>query len=414
MKRLAEFKDEAWLCNHCSMCSDTVCDEAGFYRTCPVYRQLRFDDNSARGHNTVALYLLQGSLEYGKDVADCVFKCTTCSTCMEICQPAGNVSALMGGTDFKTLLIEAAGPLGVPLEGVQSVNIIKAMRADCFDLGVAPEPVLEMAKSAEENGNPYGYAHADRMNWAKGQNLKTNGETVLFAGCRQAYMSPEIATLAAKILKNAGADISILSDEKCCGACMFGVGAVETGKKLLQHNYDLLKKNKVKTVISLCGDGYKSMVKDWPQILGEPLPFKVVHISQYLSDLIAGDRIKFKNTIDKTITYHDPCHLGRGMKVYNEPRQVLTSIPGINLVEMYPTKHASWCCGAGGGIKVTFPDLALAIGAEKVRLAKETGVDALVTSCSYCKTNFKDVIEKEKINIELIDMIELVAQAMEV
>lgn len=411
MENLKKWKDETWLCNHCSMCADTICDDAGFYRTCPVYRQLGFENNTAKGHNIIALYLLQGSLKYTEDLADCVYKCTTCGTCQEICAPGGNISAQMGGTELKTFLVDAAGALGVTLEGIRSPDILKAMRADCVDLGLAPEPIKNMAESAKKNHNPYDWPHEDRMNWAEGLNIPTSGETVLFVGCRQAYQRPEMAVSTAKILKAAKYDFSILPDERCCGASLIGTGNVAIGHELIKHNVELLKKANVKRVISMCGDGYKVMKTVWPEVAGD-LPFEVIHITELITQLIADGSIEFKKPINKKVTYHDPCHLGRGMKFYQPPRTVLKAIPGIELAEMYPNKHAAYCCGAGGGIKQSNPDLAMAIGAEKIPLVKKTGASTLVTSCSYCKTNFLDVIENEKAPIEVIDITELVAEAM--
>ncbi len=412
MKRLSEWKNETWLCNHCSMCADTICDDAGYYGTCPVFRQLGFECNTAKGHNIIALYLLQGSLKYSEDLADCVFKCTTCGTCMEICAPGGSISALMGGTEFKDLVQDVTKPLGIKFEGIRSVDIIKAMRTDCVELGFAPEPIKKMAQSAEKNHNPYDWPHEDRMKWAKGLNISSSAETVLFVGCRQAYESPEIAVSTAKILKQAGVNFAVLPEERCCGASLLGTGNVAIAEKLIKHNMDLLKQAKAKKVISLCGDGYKVMSQAWPEITGEKLPFEIVHITELLEQLISDGKIIFKNPINEKVTYHDPCHLGRGMKIYQPPRNVLKAIPGIELVEMYPNKHASYCCGAGGGIKVSNPDLALAIGAEKIPLVKKTGASLLTTSCGYCRTNFLDVIEKDNAAIEVKDITELVAQSM--
>ncbi len=149
MKRLTEWKNETWLCNHCSMCADTICDDAGFYGTCPIYRQLGFECNTAKGHNIIALYLLQGSLKYSEDVADCVFKCTTCATCQEICAPAGNIAAQMAGTELKTFLPNAAKKLNVVLEGIREGIVVVGLseetpRAhDCARVGGAPVPFRE-------------------------------------------------------------------------------------------------------------------------------------------------------------------------------------------------------------------------------------------------------------------------------
>jgi heterodisulfide reductase subunit D len=409
--RIEEFKRDIWTCNHCSMCTGTVSDEGEFYKTCPAYEQLRFEDSSARGHNTVAFYLLQGSLKYSKEVADSTYNCTTCASCVEICKPMSNMITQMGGSALKTLLPRLLSPLGAEMEPIQSVAIIEAMRADCVDLGLQPDSLKKLAVSTEKNYNPYEEPHASRTKWAEGLDIPQSAETVLFVGCNSSYRRPEIAKATAKILKRAGVEFAILPDEWCCGSPLLRNGNVNLAEEMIQHNVELLKGKNVKRLVTPCAEGYMGIGRDWPRFAGE-LPFKVMHISELLAELIAGRKIRFTKPINAKVTYHDPCHLGREMGIYDEPRAVLKAIPGIELVEMYPTQHAAWCCGAGGGVKVSNPELALDIGAEKIPLIKETGASVLASACPFCKTHFTDVIERAKEKIGVKDITELVAESM--
>lgn len=409
--RIEEYKREIWTCNHCGMCAGTVTDEGEFYKTCPTYQQLGFEDSSPRGHNIMAFYLLEGSLKYSKEVADSIYNCTTCASCEEICKPMSNMVAQMGGTALKTLLPRILSPLGAELEPIQSVAIVEAIRADCVDLGLQPEPLKVMAESIEQNYNPYKEPHQNRNKWAEGLDIPQTAETVFFVGCTTAYRRPETAVATAKILKGAGVKFAILPDEWCCGSPLLRSGNVDLAEKMIKHNVDLLKEKKVKRLVTSCAEGYMGISKDWPKLAGE-LPFEVLHISQLLAKLISDGKIRFKKPINSKITYHDPCHLGREMGIYDEPRAVLKSIPGIDLVEMYPTRHAAWCCGAGGGVKISNPELALDIGAAKIPFVKETGATVLASACPFCKTHFIDVIDRAKEPIEVKDITELVAQAM--
>lgn len=409
--RIEEHKREIWTCNHCGMCTGTVTDEGGFYKTCPTYEQLRFEDSSPRGHNIMAFYLLEGSLKYSREVADCIYNCTTCASCEEICKPMGNMVAQMGGTALKTLLPRILSPLGAELEPIRSVTIMEAMRADCVDLGLQPEPLQKMAENTEQNYNPYKEPHENRTRWAEGLDIPQTADTVLFVGCTTAYRRQEIAVATAKILKGAGVKFAVLPDEWCCGSPLLRNGNIDLAEKMITHNVNLLKEKKVKRLVTSCAEGYMGISKDWPQLAGE-LPFQVLHMSELLAELISGGKIKFKKPINSKVTYHDPCHLGREMDIYDEPRAVLKSIPGIELVEMYPTRHAAWCCGAGGGVKISNPELALDIGAAKIPFIKETGATVLASACPFCKTHFIDVIERAKETIEVKDITELVAEAM--
>ena len=230
------------------------------------------------------------------------------------------------------------------------------------------------------------------MEWAEGLAIRETADTALFVGCNSAYRTQEIAQSTARILKAAGIDFAVLRDEWCCGSPMLRTGYVDLGQKMIRHNVDLLAEKGVKRVITPCAEGYMAMGRDWPRVTGE-LPFKVMHISQVLAQLVSDRKLKSGRRVNRKVTYHDPCHLGRVMGIYEEPRQVLRAIPGVELVEMYPTRHAAWCCGAGGGLKASDPDLAMAIGAEKLYQIKETGASVLASSCPFCKSHFKDVTE---------------------
>ncbi|MBA7599340.1 putative iron-sulfur-binding oxidoreductase FadF [subsurface metagenome] len=359
----------------------------------------------------MAFYLLEGSLKYSKEVADCIYNCTTCASCEEICKPMSNMIVQMGGSALKTMLPRVLSPLGAELEALQSVAIMEAMRADCVDLGLQPEPLKKTAESIEKNHNPYGEPQANRTKWAEGLDIPETADTVLFVGCSTAYRRQEIAKATVKILKRAGIKFAVLPDEWCCGSILLRNGNVDLAEKMIKHNMELLKEKKVKRLVTSCAEGYMGISKDWPRVAGE-LPFKVMHISELLAELISGRKIKFKKPVNLRVTYHDPCHLGREMDIYDEPRAVLKAIPGLELVEMYPTKHAAWCCGAGGGVKISNPDLALEIGAAKIPFIKETGATVLASACPFCKTHFIDVMERAKEPIEVKDITELVAEAM--
>lgn len=409
--RIEEHAREIWTCNHCAMCTGTVTDEGGFYKTCPAYEQLRFEDSSPRGHNIIAFYLLEGSLKYSKEVADSIYTCTTCASCEEICKPMGNMIAQMGGSALKTLLPRIMRPLGAVLEPIQTVAILEAMRADCVDLGLQPEPLKKMAESIEKNYNPYGAPHTNRTTWAEGLDIPQTADTVLFVGCSIAYRRQEIARATVKILQKADIKFAVLSDEWCCGSVLLRSGNVDVAEKMIRHNVELLRSNNVKRLVTSCAEGYMGITKDWPRFVGE-LPFKVMHISELLYELVSGGKIKFRKPIKSKVTYHDPCHLGREMDIYAEPRAVLKAIPGIELVEMYPTEHAAGCCGAGGGLKISNPDIALDIGTAKIPFIKETGATVLASACPFCKTHFMDVMERAKEPIDVKDITELVAESM--
>jgi heterodisulfide reductase subunit D len=135
-------------------------------------------------------------------------------------------------------------------------------------------------------------------------------------------------------------------------------------------------------------------------------------MSQVFSELISKKKLTLVNKVPALVTYEDPCHLGRGMGIYEDPRIVLRAIPGVKLVEMYPTKHAAWCCGSCGGVPVSDPDLALKLGQRKLALVKNTGADMIATSCPEVKIHLDTVIEKSNETLVVKDLAELVAESM--
>jgi heterodisulfide reductase subunit D len=135
----------------------------------------------------------------------------------------------------------------------------------------------------------------------------------------------------------------------------------------------------------------------------------MVHITQFVNELVSSGRLRLDRRVDSLVTYHDPCHLGRHNNLYDEPRKILEAIPGVRLVEMERTRDESRCCGAGGGVKTAFPDLAQKIAELRVADAEKTGADTLVTSCPFCYQSLKAAIDGKGSKLKMMDLMELVS-----
>ena len=212
----------------------------------------------------------------------------------------------------------------------------------------------------------------------------------------------------------------VTSDDKDLNDYLNGYdfGNLKNVTKVIKKNIEEFEKKGTKTLFTACAGCYRTWKKDYPELLGEELPFEVKHITEILVDLLNNNQIPFKEKEQEEVkvTYHDPCHLGRHMNLYDIPREVISKIPGINLIEMKRTKNNAWCCGAGGGVKSQFPDLALKISEERIKEAIETGAQILTTSCPFCLGNFRNAYEdldaaiKEKIKV--VDIIDLIASKL--
>lgn len=192
--------------------------------------------------------------------------------------------------------------------------------------------------------------------------------------------------------------------------------------------------SKYKTVVFSCAGCYRTIKVDYPKYSGKPLPFKPVHTVEYVADLMKQGKLKITKEFNKTVTWHDPCHLTRHIADniektrleqsknwlvdtraiekekeawYELPRYVLTQIPGIKFVEMYRIKDNTWCCGAGGGVKTQYPELALETAKERIKEAEATGAEAIVTSCPFCFLNLRDGIKDSGSKLEIYELIEL-------
>jgi heterodisulfide reductase subunit D len=336
----------------------------------------------------IARGILDGGLRYSNGVADVLTYCTTCRNCVEAC----------GAVDMIT---------GEPK--INATTVTEAMRADVVNLGLTPEPYKRLSSRIEEDRNPYSEPKENRNTWAKGLDIPQKADIMLFVGCTLAYRRLEIPTATAKILKKLEVTFGILNDEWCCGSPLWRTGNLKLAEKMAQHNMEALKN--AKTVITSCAGCARALREDYPKILGN-LPFEVLHFTEYLNRLVKEGKLKPEKKIVKKVTYHDPCHIGRHLGIFDEPREVLKSIPGVELREMSPTRENAWCCGAGGGVKISHPELAVEIATDRLKHAKEVGAETIVSSCPFCKTNLLDAIQKTGSNLEMLDITELVALSM--
>lgn len=246
------------------------------------------------------------------------------------------------------------------------------------------------------------------------------------------------------MLKKAGVDFGILgAKEVCCGGICDNVGDKKSFEEIAEKNLKMFKETGAKTIITNCpgcsmtfGEKYARHLK----INTSDLDYQVVHATDYINDLIKKGKIKLTKNVDMKVTYHDPCHLGRrnepykhweGKRVefgltdpprelnrgvhggYEQPREILKAIPGLELAEMERIKEYSWCCGSGGGAKSAFPDFAISTGQERIEEAKTTGASAIVSACPWCETHLKDSIDSMDESMKVYSFIELVKQAME-
>lgn len=235
-----------------------------------------------------------------------------------------------------------------------------------------------------------------------------------FKGCVVREKLPNISHATEKILKEAGIDYSLLDNESCCGSFLMRTGFKTEAEDVMKNTLqDILATNE-KTILVSCAGCYNTLKNDYKSLFGVELD--VIHTSELVKELIAEGKLKVKPT-EKTLTYHDPCHLGRHSGIYDEPRDALKT--SGELVEMKRNRERSRCCGAGSGVKSAFPELALNVASKRIQDADEVDAEILVTSCSFCMLNLDNALEKLKNNdkngsvVSVMDITELILMGME-
>jgi len=321
----------------------------------------------------------------GYESADILYGCTTCNKCVLRCP-----------------------------RGVTIIDIVKAMRAMIAETGAIPDVLRTITGSVHSKGNPWSEPPEKRTEWMGGLDVPVfdeNTEYFLFVCCTSAYdvRSRNIARSMVKVLKAAGVSFGVIGEEEnCCAESIRKIGDEELFMNTAQKNISLYKGKGVKKIITTSPHCFYTFTNEYPEMGGE---FEVIHYTQLLKQLLDAGDLKLTGTIDQKITYHDPCYLGRHSKVYDEPRDVLSTITGGKLVEMSRIRDDSLCCGGGGGRlwmetkpEWRFSDL-------RIHEACDTGASILATACPYCINMLEDsrkTTNKEDA-IEIKDISELVA-----
>ncbi len=354
-----------------------------------------FEPFFGRGKMQIIRSLWQGKLELSKDMAEVIYQCPTCNACAEACAYE-----------------------------MDNATLYEALRAELIDAGCGLEAHVPMNRAMVELLNPYQRDNKEKNNWLEKLDFKVKNadseqaDVLYFVGCTAA-LTPDIQPVAvntAKILKKLGVDFSVFGErEVCCGSVAMRTGERNAFNSVAMKNVELFAKSGAKTIITSCAGCYRTLKTDYADYLND-LGIEILHTIELVRNIINEKNIQLKH-LGITATYHDPCHTGRnsGLKegvnpLYEEPRELLGKI--ANLIEMKTIKESTKCCGAGGGVKKGFPELALEIAKARIQEAEETGADYLVSICPFCYRNLSDAIKALNSEIKMIDLMELLEQAL--
>jgi len=328
--------------------------------------------------------LLGRKVKVDQEFVDALFSCTGCAQCETVCHV-----------------------------NIEFAEFWEKVREWVVSQGKGPLPAhSKLAQSIKDFSNPYNEPREKRGDWWPSEIPRAEHPDIIFyAGCTGSYRMQRIAKAGATVLHRAGVKLDILGGEEyCCTSPMLRTGQTGLTTEFAQHNLRAVEKRGAKAMVTTCAGCYKTTSTDYGKYFSNPT-FPVYHFSQFVNKLIKEKKLKFTKEVKAKITYHDPCHLGRHGGVFDEPREVLKKIPGVELVEMPRNRMGSRCCGAGGGYKSGFNQLAVNIAAERVKEAVATGADILVTTCPFCVLNLQAGAKQIGASIKVLDISELLLEA---
>jgi len=365
--------------DYCIKCSTCKYGYKNYEKICPSGEKYLFESYWPSGRIRIIRGVLRGELNWDDELIDPVFACTTCAACVDACQAPH--------ADYIVEMIEALRELAVK------------------HIGPAKNQEFLVSR-CEENCNPYGEPNSDNKKLKEKYNLPDKAEWVYFIGCTSNYRQHSIRDATLRFLKKVGIDFTLI-DEHCCTSPLIRTGQLGIVKDYMNYNITQIKNSGASKIITSCAGCYRTFMKDFEKF-GEVYEFEVFHTLELVRQLLDKGKIEFKSEYNNTVTYHDPCHLGRHMGVYELPREIYKHIPGLKLVEMKRNRNFAWCCGAGGGVKIGYPEWSIEISKERLEEAKETGAVIISSTCPFCHRNLSDANNDYNYDFEVLDLMEII------
>jgi heterodisulfide reductase subunit D len=380
--RIEEYRDMIYACGRCNFCRGI-----DFNERCPEIFTQAWESSTARGRMAIARGILEGKLDYSEELAERIFGCFMCSRCKEECKKAAQIDV---------------------------IAITKAMRADFIDRGVKiPEGGSSMVDTAVSSGNIFADSPEIHSKWATGLEFTKGSGTLFFPGCLASHRFKEKTNILVRVLQAAGYKLDFLGDDQtCCGTPLWITGKVENAKKWAQDYLQKLQDRGVKEIITPCPSCFRAFDEEYPELLElEKFPIRVRHTSEVLEEIIEKKKLKLNVPIDKLVTYHDPCEIGRYRGIYEPARKILKALPGVEFVEMQRNREDAFCCGGGGAVKLMYEDYSNKVAKERVDEFIRTGAEVMTTICPACEMNLTHGTYAADVEARVLDVAELIAVA---
>ncbi|WP_440951549.1 (Fe-S)-binding protein [Methanococcoides sp. FTZ1] len=359
---LKEWKKEMLNCTQCGFCKEI----------CPIFDKVEWDSSVARGKMALCYGLYAGDIEPDESVLERLYQCTTCADCTRRCPSSTKV-----------------------------VEVVEAARKDIVASGIVGSTHRKIAESIATLGNPFGEGKSRRELFGEDPHP---ARIAYFTGCSAAYRNKETSMAGISILKKLGADYTLL-DEVCCGSVLGRIGfSDEVIRNQAEANIKAIEDTGAEIVLFSCAGCLRMFRKEYPRF--KDLPFKSMHFVEWLSE----QELDLK-PFNRTVTYHDPCHIGRHLGIYDAPRELINMISGIEFVEMEDSRESASCCGGGGGVRSQFPEISQQIASKRVKQAEIA--DVLLTTCPFCVNNLTLGLSEDS-TLEIRDLLEIIDELLDV
>jgi Fe-S oxidoreductase len=378
---------KAFECVHCGACA-SIWPKV---QRCALSTRYKGSEANAQGLNSILMDIIEDKVSVSPELVDFIFRCTTCDQCVYNCAAS-----------------------------LDPRVYIEALRKDLVLEGAVPKTIMQVFKDAAMHGNVWGQPDNQRSKWAEGLNIKAASESgdfeyLLFIGDSSSYVerNRETAKKFVDVLNRAGVTFAFLgNDEKSSGNEILRMGENGLFEMLAKENINRFKKYNIKKVVTLSPHSFHALKNEYPK-LDPDLNIEVMHYTQLLTRLIKDGTLNFTKKVDKKVTYHDSCYLGRHNVIYEEPREILRAVPGLDLIEMDFVKEYGICCGGGGGGIWMERSDGVKVEGIRFKQALDMGVDVLATACPLCTQQFEAAREEAgNVQLEVKEIIELVQEAM--
>jgi Fe-S oxidoreductase len=364
---IEDIRETVKMCRFCFMCR----------HACPTFLATKLDSHTPRGYALMLSAIAEGIRNWDEDCIARFYQCSQCGLCKEDC--------------------EYHWP---------EDELVRNAREEIVALKKEPQIVAHIASSIINKGTPY--EEEKKWNFPSQHIGKKNPEVLYFAGCSTRQSHPEIIEATSNILNSIGVNWSVLENERCCGMTLLDLGYTEEAKKVAAKLADKISQLEPKILLTGCAHCYRTFrekFSEWKIQL--PSNIKVVHTTEYLWENTLNGKLQFTaDTPIESVSYHDPCQLGRKLGVYEPPRRLIEKLTGSSPIELFHSREKAECCGAGTTMFLTDPEISEKVARRRIIAAREEKAKVIVTACQNCKTVFTKVHQND---IKILDVTELVS-----